>query len=167
MKWINRNLITIIAIVLFIANCVFYGLSIYEKDIFIGLIASIATLYLGIIKYKIESDKFSLELFKSFNDRYNDELNDIFNSSEVDEIKKLSEKERLTVIDYINLCAEEYYWYKKDRISDKVWKAWSIGIKKNLYKKNIQEIYADEIEKYRGSFYELEKEFPPFPSPRS
>lgn len=165
MKWINRNLITIIAIVSFIANCVLYGISIYEKEIFLGLIASIATLYLGVIKYKIESDKFSLELFKSFNDRYNDKLNDIFNM-ENETVKDknstlFSSKDKCAIIDYFNLCAEEYYWYKKSRISKEVWAAWKIGITENLNKEGVYQIYASEIKKYAGSFYGFEKEFPP------
>lgn len=164
-KWFCRNYISIIALIVLILNSLLYAFSLYEKEIFIGIIASIATLYLGIIKYKIDSDKFSLDLFESFNKRYDDKLNDVFNripdEKQLQNSKQFSNEDRCAIIDYINLCAEEYYWYKNNRIPENVWKAWRKGISENLKKDGVRQIYASEIKNFEGSFYGLEKEFPP------
>lgn len=136
-KWFIRNKYSIVAIVLFIINCMLFCCEIYEKEIFIGFVASIATIYLGVIKYQIENDRFYLELFKNFNGRYNGDINDVFNGFENNTIQlDLDDKDKdkkLIIIDYFNLCAEEYYWYKQNRIPEEVWTAWLFGINKNLF----------------------------------
>ncbi len=160
-KWIFRNYITIIALFLFVANCILFTLNLYEKEIFLGFIASIATLYLGIIKFKIETDQFSLELFKSFNDRYDDKLNDVFNRNrkkkEEEKLNHFTNEDRCIIIDYFNLCAEEYYWFKKNRIPQDVWAAWLFGINKNLSNPEIRKLFDEEIKEFGISYYGLEK----------
>ena len=68
------------------------------------------------------------------------------------------EPNSFSLTDYINLCAEEHYWYKKGHIDEKVWKAWSLGMKewylkiealKSLWEvesKNKAAYYLDEYE---------------------
>lgn len=34
----------------------------------------------------------------------------------------------LTIRKYFNLCAEEFYWYKKGRIDQEVWESWRVGM---------------------------------------
>lgn len=34
----------------------------------------------------------------------------------------------LTIRKYFNLCAEEFYWYKKGRIDQEVWESWREGM---------------------------------------
>jgi hypothetical protein len=77
-------------------------------------------LYFGILynvlTYKISADKFSKELFNEFNARFdnmNEDLNKIIQSNSFT-TKGMLPKEK--IIDYLNLCAEEYYWYKKGMI---------------------------------------------------
>jgi hypothetical protein len=50
-------------------------------------------------------------------------LNIIFNEKIV-----FTPNQRNLVIDYFNLCAEEFLWYKKNRIPNDVWSAWKSGI---------------------------------------
>ena len=160
-KWLCKNIISIIALFLFTGICIVFKHHIIDNQLFIGVIGSIATLYFGIIKYQIENDKFRLELFKSFNDRYNGDMNDVFNSLEnSSNILDPKINKELVIIDYFNLCAEEYYWYKNNRIPQNVWNAWKIGIQENLKKEGVQEIYNSEIKKFKGSYYGIEKEFP-------
>ncbi|MBK8516192.1 MAG: hypothetical protein IPL55_07840 [Saprospiraceae bacterium] len=58
------------------------------------------------------------------------------------------------IIDYLNLCAEEYLWYKKGRIDTEVWSAWKAGM--IYYFK--QDAFKDDIEKQKvqkDSYYGL------------
>ena len=138
-NWVNRNLISIVTAILFIATILLFLFGKVRTELFFGIIGSIATIYLGVIKYKIENDNTFMNLFIHFNQRYNDKLNDIFNKYryiEKEKIKKditkvkntesesLNVDEEKLIIDYFNLCAEEYLWRSKNRIPKNVWKAW-------------------------------------------
>jgi hypothetical protein len=111
---------------------------------------------------KIEQDKLFKDLFTEFNVRY-DKIN-----SKIDDISKISMKEwhslklkkreKLihTIYDYFNLCAEEYYWKKENRIPEKVWKSWSKGMNV-IYNRSevIQMIWNEECKENEGvtSYY--------------
>ena len=95
------------------------------SSIILGLSALGVSWFYSYRTAKLEGDKMMKELFKDFNQRY-DRLNDklaflekqqwTLPVLELDENKKY----RAAVIDFFNLCAEEYYWYKKGRIDPKV-----------------------------------------------
>ena len=101
------------------------------------------------------------DLFESFNTKYNGETNDIFNElvrnpeKRIEEIKPNGEN---IVIDYFNLCAEEYLWFSKGRIPKKVWDAWKCGIIANIKIPQVKVLYKKEIENSEQSFYGLVKE---------
>lgn len=80
---------------------------------------------------KLANDKMHKELFTEFNKRYdalNDDLNKIVHT--INTLEQLNHNEHLQskLNDFFNLCAEEYFWYKKNRIDDSVWKSWSSGM---------------------------------------
>lgn len=158
---LKKNIISLIAFILFLVTSLFYkNCNNPDNELFLGIIGSIATLYFGIIKYQIESDKFRLDLIKSFNVRYNDKLNDVFNKLNDNnrvESNDFSKDDRCTIIDYFNLCAEEYYWYKRNRIPEDIWAAWLFGINKNLSKPGIKKLFDEEIKEFGISYYGLEK----------
>jgi hypothetical protein len=63
------------------------------------------------------------------------------------------------VIDYSNLCAEEYLWYKRQRIPKDVWDAWKTGIVRNLQIFEINKIWHQEMKGYGAiSYYGLTDE---------
>jgi hypothetical protein len=72
----------------------------------------------------------------------------------------LNDKEKIKIIDYLNLCSEEYLWWKKRRIPEDVWEAWKAGILENLSIPQINSVYKNEILTPNGkrSFYGLDKE---------
>lgn len=93
---------------------------------YITLIAGlggIITTYLSIIRLTIENDKIFRELFIGFNKRYNEDINDLFNRLRYKKNKQITRKEQLQIIDYLNLCSEEYLWYRKGRVSKNIWTA--------------------------------------------
>lgn len=159
MKIIFKNLDSIIATLSFIlAYCLFYN-SVDSKD-FLGIVLAIATIYFGVLKHRIENDKMFKELFESFNKKYDGTLNDLFNDLRRDPKMELDAKHKNLIIDYFNLCAEEFLWFEKRRIPKKVWQAWKSGIKENLQLPKIRELYDQEIktEDSRKSFYGLVEE---------
>lgn len=132
-----------------------------EGQIFAVIFASIVTAYYAFLKQKIENDRMFKDLFDSFNDKYNGTTNDIFNELRRNPEKKIEDickNGENIVIDYFNLCAEEYLWYSKGRIPEKVWKAWKFGINQNLKLEQVKVIYKKEIDNSEESFYGLVKE---------
>lgn len=71
------------------------------------------------------------DLFKEFNARY-DKINYSLHKIEAKckNLKDLEENPKLKnkLNDFFILCAEEYFWYKKGRIDEEIWLAWSDGM---------------------------------------
>ena len=92
------------------------------------------------------------QLFKDFNERY-DKLNDTLMHIEkfcptYDEFKQstINSQLREKIIDYFNLCAEEYFWYShKKRIDEVVWKSWNAGMNYWYKVDTIKKLWGDEI----------------------
>jgi uncharacterized membrane-anchored protein YjiN (DUF445 family) len=141
---IKRNIEIIAAIVAFVLVFTFFLICNLEDKLFLGLIGTIATLYFGAVKHRIENDKFFKELFLDFNKRYDNKLNDLLNELKNDDSRILKVEERNKIIDYFNLCSEEYFWKKKNRIPKEVWNSWKAGIMENLRIKQVNKIYQEE-----------------------
>ena len=135
-----------------------------DYKLFLGILGIIATFYFGMLKHKIENDRVFQELFTTFNKRYDMAFNDLINSLRDDPEKQLEINKEKTdknlIIDYFNLCAEEYLWYSKNRIPKCVWEAWKAGILENLEVKQVREVFKNETKTDRGkkSYYGLIEE---------
>lgn len=111
---------------------------------------------------QIAQDQIFKELFTSFNARY-DNLNNVlyeilekcpqyidYTSLPLDQLLKY----KRAMNDYFILCAEEFFWYKKGRIDEKVWRSWQIGMHKWYEVHTIREEWLYEVEKNgKASFY--------------
>lgn len=135
-------------------------------------------------KNKLDHESFRREIFLRYNEKYsfiNSGLEKLltmeydtnrdsqFRPSEVKPLGMLwdewfedsSRPEILdAVYDYLNLCAEEYYWYKKGFVDDDVWKCWLTGMKKwHEYSFFVKKIISDEktnnASYYNSDFLEL------------
>ena len=150
-----------------------------ETETIIAIVVFFTGLFYNLINFKIARDQFFKSLFTEFNLKYdamNEALNAIIKinekSVEKDDDKpseagspdtakyfvngKEKTKENI-IIDYLNLCAEEYLWYKKGRIDIEVWAAWKAGM--IYYFK--QDAFKDDIEKQKvqkDSYYGLFEE---------
>ena len=103
-------------------------------------------------KQKLEEMRLFRELFKECNSRYdamNESLASIAKKGDVE----LSSEERLKVIDYLNLCGEEYLYFRRGYIEPSVWQAWSKGMKVIVAAPPIQRVWLEE--KSSGSYYDL------------
>jgi hypothetical protein len=131
-----------------------------DNTLAFGILGTIATFYFGVLKYKMENDKIFNELFTSFNQRYDGTLNDLINELRLIPGKELDNDEEKLIIDYFNLCAEEYLWYSRNRIPSTVWQAWNAGILENLSISQVKQVYLKETktEYARKSYYGLAEE---------
>ena len=92
------------------------------------------------------------EIFKECNARYdkmNENLAKIAGSGD----QELCTDDRLRVVDYLNLCGEEYFYFKRGYIEPSVWQAWENDMKTILAVPSIQAVWKHE--KKTGSYYDL------------
>lgn len=96
---------------------------------FTSIILSLAAIYLGWQQNKLNGDNTEKELFRDFNIRYSN-INNKLNELKSAEMKVITEDPLLydAAMEFFNLCAEEYYWKKKNRISEEIWKSWHRGM---------------------------------------
>lgn len=125
---------------------------------FIGLLGILITWYFSSLNKKRESDKMLKELFEDFNKRYdklNNGLYDIVTDSKVTTISELSKVQKKCIIDYFNLCAEEYFWHKRGRLNEKIWKSWKAGMNYWYGYSVISEMWHEEVKTKEGklSYY--------------
>jgi hypothetical protein len=149
MKRIGRYKVSIIfgIVVIFL-----YYLNLINTTVLLATLGSIATIYYGSLKTQLDNDLLFKELFNSFNDRYDNQINSLRL-----EPRDLLDDEKILVIDYFNLCAEEYLWMIKGRIPKDVWNAWKAGIMNNLEVPQVCELFMAETRTYTGkaSYYGL------------
>lgn len=132
-----------------------------NKEFEAGIAALV--LYFGILYnilvYKISVDKFFKELFNEFNNRFNEMNEDLNNirSGKFLEFEGSTRNRESIIIDYLNLCSEECYWFKKGRIDLKVWNSWKEGMMYYLVHQNFKEIVLKQ-KKEKDSYYGLYEE---------
>lgn len=147
--------IYIIVVSVIFAAFVFYYLK--EKiEVSITILGAGISISIGLRQYRIENDKMFKELFVFYNDKYdtnfNNRLNLIVKEYENNAEYQLPEVEKPLIIDYLNMCAEQYLWFTKGRIDSVVWKSWERGIRFYLEKKPIKEFMMTESSQ-KDSYY--------------
>jgi low affinity Fe/Cu permease len=119
----------------------------------LGFVAVYITWLFSKKSERLNNDALFHGLFRDFNTRYgllNSYLKTLEQNSKnkeysLEDLKKDSELYD-KIIDYLNICAEEYYWFQQGRLDGKVWLAWSYGM--NSWYKNIpilRELWLEEI----------------------
>lgn len=90
-------------------------------------------------------------LFTSFNQRY-----DKFNgqlAAMAQEGTEITQEQRGLIVDYFNLCAEEYLFYQEGYIPRRVWRSWCRGMVWYLKRHPFKDVWNDEVK--TDSFYGL------------
>lgn len=103
-------------------------------------------------KQKLEELRVFREIFKECNARY-DGMNEDLAAIGQKAIADLTAVERSKVIDYLNLCGEEYLYFKRGYIEPSVWQAWNNGMKAVASAPSIRSVW--DAEKQTGSYYDL------------
>jgi len=115
-----------------------------------GIIAGAVSLNYFAQQQKLAETRLFKELFTEFNQRY-DAINGKLSSIPAN--IPVNEKDRQTVIDYFNLCSEEYLFKKEGYIHDEVWTAWCRGMSEYFGKEPFFSIWKEEEK--NGSYYGL------------
>lgn len=116
-----------------------------------AVIGTILSLGYFLQKQKLEELRLFRDIFKECNARYyqmKEALEAI--ATKTDEV---TPEEKVKVIDYLNLCGEQYLYYKLGYIEPSVWQAWFTGMQTHVVAPNISSIWA--VEKRKGSYYDL------------
>jgi hypothetical protein len=107
----------------------------------------------------LQETRLFTELFQGFNARYN-AVNQRLNEIRETSIKGIGDDDRQILMDYFNLCAEEYLYYNAGYIDEAVWRSWARGMKFYAEAPAIGNIWKEELagESYYGfSLQELEE----------
>jgi len=117
----------------------------------VAVVGALLSLIYFLQKQKLEEMRLFREIFKECNARYdlmNEDLATIASLS-----PELSLQNRVKVVDYLNLCGEEYLYFKRGYIEPSVWEAWHNGMKFWTTAPAIHAVW--EAEKQTGSYYDL------------
>ena len=141
-------------------------------EIWISILNLLATAILSLMAYclsrkyskasqRLNEDQMFHQLFRDFNQRYDQLNSSLFKiAKECKTIEDLNDDPQLKsdLIDFFNLCAEEYYWYKRKRIHPKVWRTWKTGMN-DWYNDEpiIKKMWKEELRKYGFDAYYLKE----------
>lgn len=166
--WIELLLSIIVLCIIsvfIIPNIFCFSNNVKILEISLGIIAPLISAIFILFKYKLEKKKIFHDLFSYFNARY-DKLNENMNrikdgkSIIIDKypfgINKLDERfdaDRIEIkyittniiYDYLNLCAEEYFWMGQGTIHKVTWDAWEKGMNYFLSCHEVIEVVNKEL----------------------
>lgn len=94
------------------------------------------------------------QLFTHFNERYDKFNGPLFAMAK--EGAEITQEQRNLIVDYFNLCAEEYLFYKEGYIPKSVWRSWCRGMAWYLKRHPFKDVWNDEVT--TESFYGLTEE---------
>ena len=124
-------------------------------------VGSILTFFYFLQKQQLKETRLMKELITDFNGRYgalNEELQSILKTGQEHPASMLTQNERKTLVDYFNLCAEEYLFYDLGYVEPRVWGAWGDGMNEYAKDWRIRELWKRE--KQSDSYYGFEFPFP-------
>jgi hypothetical protein len=103
-------------------------------------------------KQKLEELRLFREIFRECNLRY-DGMNEALATIGAKPATELRPEDKVKIVDYLNLCGEEYLYFKRGYIEPSVWQAWHSGMKAIVSAPGIHQVW--ELEKKTGSYYDL------------
>jgi hypothetical protein len=106
----------------------------------------------------LEETRFFRELFLEFNHRYDSQNNKLLGHINGDRSKALTPDQRQDFVDYFNLCAEEWLFYKAGYIYRPVWEAWRKGMRQFGRDHRVAALWREEsqTESYYGFEFPVE-----------
>ena len=124
---------------------IFLSKSSPDPTVVASAITGILSFSFFIQKQKLEELKLFTDLFREFNKRYG-RLNDKLSAlAKFPDDHELTEEETNLLFDYFNLCAEEYFYFKRGLIPIEVWESWINGMKEYYTRRAIQELWDKEL----------------------
>ena len=117
------------------------------------VVGALLSLIYFVQKQKLEELRLFRELFKELNARYDEMKEKLARIVEAVGTETLEEQDRETLIDYFNLCGEEYLYFERGYIYPVVWTAWLNGMKAIIFTPRVLPIWQKE--KQTSSYYGL------------
>jgi hypothetical protein len=173
LRWINHSIFLrwIVTISLIIATLllIIHGSQLIisakypDKEfglMYLGLIGGLVGILFTVQNYWTEQDKIQMHLVELFNEKYKNINGIILDIVNIDnKLASIDKKINSDAIqDYLNLCAEEYYWYKRGRLSSDIFRAWEYGMITNLVNLSMHTEIVNQIKdemKLDFSYYGL------------
>lgn len=104
-------------------------------------------------KQRLEELTLFRDLFRDFNVRY-DGLNERLADIALEESEPLTLQDRKTLVDYFNLCSEEYLYYRQGYILPEAWSAWVAGMMQYYSNPRVRAFWDQEL--LTGSYYGMD-----------
>jgi hypothetical protein len=98
----------------------------------------------------LQETRLFTELFQHFNKRY-DDLNERLNIIAGMSTSEIAQQDRQVLMDYFNLCAEEYLYFNAGYIDAAVWRSWTRGMEIYAAIPAIRQLWEEELR--TGSYY--------------
>ncbi len=121
--------------------------------IVVGLIAGIVGFCYFVQQQKLAEAQLFKQLFTEFNERYDQMNGDLADIRDVSTPCTAAGKK--TLIDYFNLCGEEFLFYSEGYIHPKVWRSWCRGILWYLAATHIRSVWDNEVQREQNTYYDL------------
>lgn len=127
----------------------------------LSLVAASITTTIGFVYFvqqqKLAEAKLFLDLFSRFNERY-DQMNARLNllAQGGADSSTLADQDKALIVDYFNLCAEEYHFYRQGYIPPVVWRSWCLGMQWYLRRHPFKDVWNEEVK--LETFYGLTTE---------
>ncbi len=122
----------------------------------IPTVGAVLSLAYFLQKQKLDEIRLFKELFVDFNKRYKDLNDELTPLKDPSAEAQLTDKEKQTLVDYFNLCAEEYLFHRRGYIHPDAWTAWSNGMQDILKSKRIRAFWKTEKDTF--SYYGFERQ---------
>ncbi len=119
-----------------------------------GVAATAVSITFFTQQQKISEVRLFKELFTEFNHRYDKMNGDLEDLEAIHE--ELGSEHRKIIVDYFNMCAEEYLFRSRGYIPDEVWRSWCQGMLDYISVEPFRSIWNEEVAK--GCYYGLSTE---------
>lgn len=124
-----------------------------DPELLVALIGGLWAFAFFMKSRHAEDARFMKELLESFNKRYND-MNDDLRRIQREDQRPFTPDQEDKFVDYFNLCAEEWLFWRQGYVYAPVWKAWENGMKQYAKDERVQALWLKE--RKTGSYYGFE-----------
>ena len=154
--WLFRNSLWLLVVVL-VVGLIWWFESEGARRALLAVAVSSLTFFYFLQKQQLAETRLMKELITDFNSRYGamtEALQEILEKGQGRPELLLSPDEQEVLVNYFNLCAEEYLFYDLGYVEPRVWTAWSNGM--DQYTKDIRIWEFWKQERQSGSYYGFE-----------
>ncbi len=147
----GRYIATILSVVLFSVLVIAFIAGYRDWVLLVTGVGTVLSTIYFLQGQRLEETKLFKELFAEFNRRYDNLNNKLMHILDMPKDEELNPEQESTLIDYFNLCSEEYLFYKLGYIREGAWSAWLAGMKIYYNDERIRTLWDADFK--TGSYY--------------